>query len=93
MRPLAFDTDDTRWDPSSPIQGPRRGERRGRGIRLLFRPAVGLAGADRRLLQGLVIGGLTALIAFGIVLVYRANRIINLPRATWAACRPHSRFS
>ena len=30
------------------------------------------------LLQGLVIGGLTALIAFGIVLVYRANRIINL---------------
>jgi branched-chain amino acid transport system permease protein len=30
------------------------------------------------LLQGLVIGGLTALIAFGIVLVYRSNRIINL---------------
>jgi branched-chain amino acid transport system permease protein len=29
------------------------------------------------LLQGLVIGGLTALIAFGIVLIYRSNRIIN----------------
>jgi branched-chain amino acid transport system permease protein len=29
------------------------------------------------LLQGLVIGGLTAMVAFGIVLVYRSNRIIN----------------
>lgn len=29
------------------------------------------------LLQGVVIGGLTALIAFGIALVYRSNRIIN----------------
>ena len=29
------------------------------------------------LVQGLVIGGLTALIAFGIALIYRANRIIN----------------
>jgi branched-chain amino acid transport system permease protein len=28
-------------------------------------------------LQGMVIGGLTALIAFGLALVYRANRIIN----------------
>lgn len=28
-------------------------------------------------LQGVVIGGLTALIAFGIVLIYRANRIVN----------------
>jgi len=30
------------------------------------------------LLQGVVIGGLTSLIAFGIVLVYRSNRILNL---------------
>jgi branched-chain amino acid transport system permease protein len=29
------------------------------------------------LVQGMVIGGLTALIAFGIALIYRANRIIN----------------
>ena len=29
------------------------------------------------LLQGVVIGGLTALIAFGIALIYRANRIVN----------------
>ncbi|MEX2393886.1 MAG: ABC transporter permease [Actinomycetota bacterium] len=29
------------------------------------------------LVQGMVIGGLTALIAFGIALVYRANRIVN----------------
>jgi branched-chain amino acid transport system permease protein len=29
------------------------------------------------LVQGLVIGGLTALVAFGIALVYRANRVIN----------------
>ncbi len=29
------------------------------------------------LVQGMVIGGLTALIAFGISLIYRANRIIN----------------
>ena len=29
------------------------------------------------LVQGLVIGGLTALLAFGIALVYRANRIVN----------------
>jgi branched-chain amino acid transport system permease protein len=29
------------------------------------------------LVQGVVIGGLTALIAFGIALIYRANRIIN----------------
>ncbi len=29
------------------------------------------------LVQGMVIGGLTALIAFGLALVYRANRIIN----------------
>lgn len=29
------------------------------------------------LIQGVVIGGLTALIAFGIALIYRANRIIN----------------
>ncbi len=29
------------------------------------------------LVQGMVIGGLTALIAFGIALIYRANRIVN----------------
>lgn len=29
------------------------------------------------LVQGIVIGGLTALIAFGIALIYRANRIVN----------------
>ena len=29
------------------------------------------------LIQGMVIGGLTALIAFGIALIYRANRIVN----------------
>ncbi|HVM54711.1 MAG TPA: ABC transporter permease [Acidimicrobiales bacterium] len=29
------------------------------------------------LVQGLVIGGLTALLAFGIALIYRANRIVN----------------
>ena len=29
------------------------------------------------MVQGLVIGGLTALIAFGLALVYRSNRIIN----------------
>src|SRR5688572_10337184 len=29
------------------------------------------------LIQGMVIGGLTALIAFGLALVYRSNRIIN----------------
>src|SRR5688500_2363201 len=29
------------------------------------------------LVQGLVIGGLTAMIAFGIALTYRANRIVN----------------
>src|SRR5207302_3148876 len=28
-------------------------------------------------LQGVVIGGLTAMVAFGIALVYRANRVIN----------------
>ncbi|HUQ38855.1 MAG TPA: hypothetical protein VM030_01755, partial [Acidimicrobiales bacterium] len=27
--------------------------------------------------QGMVIGGLTALVAFGLALVYRANRIVN----------------
>lgn len=29
------------------------------------------------LIQGMIIGGLTALIAFGIALIYRANRIVN----------------
>src|SRR5947207_4067595 len=29
------------------------------------------------LVQGMVIGGLTALIAFGLALIYRSNRIIN----------------
>ncbi|HSP03626.1 MAG TPA: hypothetical protein VLR27_09010 [Acidimicrobiales bacterium] len=29
------------------------------------------------LLQGLVLGGLTALISFGIAMIYRSNRIIN----------------
>ena len=33
------------------------------------------------LIQGVVIGGLTAMIAFGIALIYRANRIINFAQA------------
>jgi branched-chain amino acid transport system permease protein len=37
------------------------------------------------LLQGVVIGGLTALIAFGIALIYRANRIINFAQADLGA--------
>jgi branched-chain amino acid transport system permease protein len=37
------------------------------------------------LVQGLVIGGLTALIAFGIALVYRANRIINFAQGDLGA--------
>ncbi|HEX7167603.1 MAG TPA: branched-chain amino acid ABC transporter permease, partial [Acidimicrobiales bacterium] len=40
-------------------------------LRRIFNPPAGV------LLQGIVVGGLTALIAFGLALVYRANRIIN----------------
>src|SRR5688572_11448526 len=36
-------------------------------------------------LQGAIIGGLTALIALGIALVYRANRIINFAQGDLAA--------
>jgi ABC-type branched-subunit amino acid transport system ATPase component/ABC-type branched-subunit amino acid transport system permease subunit len=32
-------------------------------------------------LEGLILGGLTALVSFGIALVYRANRVINLAQA------------
>ena len=41
------------------------------GVRLLWPAPIGV------MVQGLVIGGLTALIAFGLALVYRSNRIIN----------------
>lgn len=37
------------------------------------------------LVQGIVIGGLTSLIAFGIALVYRANRIINFAQGELGA--------
>ena len=37
------------------------------------------------MVQGLVIGGLTALIAFGIALIYRANRIINFAQGDLGA--------
>ncbi len=37
------------------------------------------------LVQGVVIGGLTALIAFGIALVYRANRIVNFAQGDLGA--------
>jgi branched-chain amino acid transport system permease protein len=37
------------------------------------------------LVQGLVIGGLTSLIAFGIALIYRANRIINFAQGDLGA--------
>jgi branched-chain amino acid transport system permease protein len=37
------------------------------------------------LVQGLVIGGLTALIAFGIALIYRANRIVNFAQGDLGA--------
>ena len=36
-------------------------------------------------LQGAIIGGLTALIALGIALIYRANRIINFAQGDLAA--------
>jgi branched-chain amino acid transport system permease protein len=41
------------------------------GQRLLFPAPLGV------LLQGVILGGLTALIAFGIALVYRADRVVN----------------
>jgi branched-chain amino acid transport system permease protein len=41
------------------------------GVRLLWPAPIGV------MVQGLVIGGLTALIAFGLALVYRSNRVIN----------------
>jgi branched-chain amino acid transport system permease protein len=41
------------------------------GLQLYWPAPIGV------LLQGVVIGGLTALIAFGIALIYRANRIVN----------------
>ncbi|MGH2667556.1 MAG: ABC transporter permease [bacterium] len=37
------------------------------------------------LVQGVVIGGLTALIAFGIALIYRANRIVNFAQGDLGA--------
>jgi branched-chain amino acid transport system permease protein len=37
------------------------------------------------LVQGVLIGGLTAMIAFGIALVYRANRIVNFAQADLGA--------
>jgi branched-chain amino acid transport system permease protein len=37
------------------------------------------------LIQGVVIGGLTALIAFGIALIYRANRIVNFAQGDLGA--------
>jgi branched-chain amino acid transport system permease protein len=37
------------------------------------------------LVQGTVVGGLTALVAFGIVLIYRANRIINFAQGDMGA--------
>jgi branched-chain amino acid transport system permease protein len=40
-------------------------------VQILWPAPVGV------LLQGVVIGGLTALISFGIALIYRANRIVN----------------
>lgn len=40
-------------------------------LQLLWPAPIGV------LLQGVVIGGLTALIAFGVALIYRSNRIIN----------------
>ena len=36
-----------------------------------------LANAFRRVLQGIVLGLLTSLVALGIVLVYRSNRVLN----------------
>src|SRR4051794_28391273 len=37
------------------------------------------------LVQGVVIGGLTALIAFGIALIYRANRIVSFAQGDLGA--------
>ncbi len=41
------------------------------GVRLIWPAPIGV------MVQGVVIGGLTAMIAFGLALVYRSNRIIN----------------
>jgi branched-chain amino acid transport system permease protein len=48
-------------------------------LQLVFPAPLGI------LLQGAVVGGLTALIAFGITLVYRANRIINFAQGDLGA--------
>jgi branched-chain amino acid transport system permease protein len=60
-----------------------------RGIALAVGPAVAIVVAQQLLfpapsgivLRGAVVGGLTALVAIGMALVYRANRIINFAQA------------
>ena len=44
-------------------------------LQLVFPVPVGV------IVQGIIIGALTALIAFGIALIYRSNRIINFAQA------------
>lgn len=41
-------------------------------------------------LQGVIIGLLGALVAVGMALVYRANRILISPRSSWGSPRPCS---
>ncbi|QGG95378.1 ABC transporter permease [Actinomarinicola tropica] len=51
------------------------------GIGLYLLQLVAFPTPTGQLLKGVIIGGLTALIAIGIALVYRANRIINFAQA------------